>query len=684
MPASGFASLNRVLLSPAERPHRPPALPEPRQVSPLVVAAAAPVGALAIVLTNAIAIVLFVPWPDGGAWIRIQHHFFDLSQHLGLGVLAGALMFAFTRCLTSRLWRALLVYAVVTVVAMRFVLGRVLTRQADAAFDGFLAQPLWYAFVVLCGLAIPAAHFVGALLSPFKWLRWLPVLVALGGIVTNHLILRDDYPSVHGAIGWTAATMIGSALAPLVVARSARRFAWRGRPRGLRLALGAGVLVALVGLVVPPSNPVRLAQFREPGAHAAWALAMTVWTLPSMPEAKAPEGSTWFSDRSSLPDIPAGTKPKLGPVVVVITVDALRADVVLDPANDDRFPTLARLKRTGTTFTMARAPGSQTSVSLSAFFSGKYFSQLYWAKHGVGRTRFDYPADDPSVRFPALLSQAGVSTASYCSVNFLADEFGISQGFEEQEVVPKGRRHAHGQLMVDRVVQRLQKAGPEPLFIYTHLMEPHFPYNRGKLKKGPVFERYKSEIEVADLQLARVLRQLSKPNLRRRSYLFVASDHGEAFGEHGTTKHTKTLYEELVRIPLLVRGPGVAKREVSEPVSLIDLGPTVLDLFALPIPADYMGQSLVPLLEGKDVELDRPILAEGRLRRALFERNGLKVIVDERRKVVEAFDLNRDPDELVNLFEREPSRVASAVAALRAFFDVHTYRKNGYTPVYKP
>jgi len=657
---------------------------EPRRVSPLIVAVAPPLGALGIALTNAVAIPLAVPWPDGGAWIRAQHHFFDLAQHLALGVLAATLMFLFGRLVTSRFWFGFGVYALVTIALMQRVLGRVLTRQADAAFDGVMAEPLWVAFVVLCGLAIPTSHLVGALLSPYKWLRWLPVLLAIGGITTNHLLLRDDYPGVHGAISWTAATLMGAALAPAVAVRVAARLSWRGRPRGARYGLAAGLAIALAGLLIAPSNPVRLAQFREPGASAAWAFAMTVWSLPDMPEAKAPEGSAWYTARESLPDIDSGPRTKLNKIVVLITVDALRADVVLDPANDDRFPTLARLKRTGTTFTMARSPGSQTSVSLSALFSGKYFSQLYWSKHGTGRRRFDYPVRDPTRRFPAVLGSAGVTTVSYCSVNFLADEFGISRGFAEQETIAKGRRHAHGQAMIDRLLERLEKAGPEPLFIYTHLMEPHSPYDRGKLKKGSAFDRYKSEIEVADQQLARVLRVLSTRKFRRRSYLIVASDHGEAFGEHGTTKHTKTLYEELVRIPIIVRGPGVAHRAVSEPVTLMDLGPTVLDLFDVPIPGRFMGQSLVPILGGADVELDRPILAEGRLRRALFQRSGLKVIVDERRKVVEAFDLKADPDELVNLFEREPARVASAVSALRAFFDVHTARANGYKPIYKP
>ena len=169
-----------------------------------------------------------------------------------------------------------------------------------------------------------------------------------------------------------------------------------------------------------------------------------------------------------------------------------------------------------------------------------------------------------------------------------------------------------------------------------------------------------------------------------RGVLIVSADHGEAFGEHATFQHTKTLYEELVRVPLLVRGPGIVPRAIEERVGLIDLGPTILDLFGVETPAAFEGQSLVPLLEGRQVSLDRPLILEGRLRRAMYAEGGLKVIEDDRRKTVEVYDLARDPGELANLFDQDPGRSDPAVAALRAFFAAHRAKRAGYRPVYKP
>jgi arylsulfatase A-like enzyme len=213
-------------------------------------------------------------------------------------------------------------------------------------------------------------------------------------------------------------------------------------------------------------------------------------------------------------------------------------------------------------------------------------------------------------------------------------------------------------------------------------MEPHGPYDRGR-KDGTEYERYLSEIAVADAQIGRVAKLLEQ-RFPTRGILIVSADHGEAFGEHQTFQHTKTLYEELLRVPLLVRGPGVAHQTVTTRVGLVDLGPTILDLFGAPTPASYEGQSLAPILAGRPAALTRPLLAEGRLRRALYTADGLKVIADARRQVVEVYDLATDPGETRNLFDTDRSRSDPALAALDAFFAAHALRRPGYDAPYKP
>jgi arylsulfatase A-like enzyme len=288
------------------------------------------------------------------------------------------------------------------------------------------------------------------------------------------------------------------------------------------------------------------------------------------------------------------------------------------------------------------------------------------------------------VRFPQLLSAAGVATADFAGLAFLRSDFGVLRGFREETVVAQGRRHAEARELIDPLLARLSRAGPEPLFLYAHLMEPHWPYDRGR-KDGTDFERYLSEVAVADAAVGRVLTVLER-DFGARWALLVSADHGEAFGDadHATTGHAKTLYQELLHVPLLARSPAFPPRTIDTRVSMIDLGPTVLDLFGVATPATFDGQSLAPLLAGGARSFTRPLLAEGRLRRAITEPDGFKVIDDPRRKTVEAYDLARDPHETTNLYDAEPARTDAALAELRAFFAARTRREDGYVIPYEP
>ncbi|WP_044250219.1 sulfatase-like hydrolase/transferase [Chondromyces apiculatus] len=589
-----------------------------------------------------------------------------------------------------RWFAALLCYAAGAAVLMGVVLSDDLHRQARIPWGSRLEAPLFVLYALLCGLAVPLAHVVGTR----AWPRWLSVVLGVLGLVAlgaNHGFLRDDYPGVHGALAWVSGTLTGAAVAPCCARVVAR---WRPRTRAL---LGAASLLpfALV-LGAQPSNAVRLSLLRDPCSLAAWTLARVRWSSPGPQPAPGAEpplppdlSASFWRDRASLPPTPSRSSlaPGIAPVVVLITVDAMRADVLSDaahPAHERALPVLTTLAREGAYFPRVIAPGSQTAVSLATMFSGRYFSQMVWGMYGRGNARFVYPAKDPARRFPELLTEHGVRTASVCSLNFLAGAYGVARGFQDEQVVARGRHHAHAQAVVDPLLEILEGAGAGPLFVYAHLTEPHAPYDRGA-RTGGAFERYLSEVGVADAQLGRVVAVLEE-RFRDRGYLFVTSDHGEAFGEHGTREHSKTLYEELVQVPLLARGPGIVPRRIEERVGLIDLGPTILDLFGVETPASFFGQSLVPRLAGRageEAPLDRPLLAEGRLRRALYW-GDLKVIDDPRRKVVEAYDLAADPLETRNLFDAERPRVLPALLALRAFFKAHRPARPGYEPPYRP
>jgi arylsulfatase A-like enzyme len=614
------------------------------------------VGGSALALANAVDIAVAVPFT--GVRPRLLLHLVDAVLCLG-----GAAWLSLIFASLAKIRGGWLAIFAASVVAMGFVLGRELLRQANVPFESGLRHPLLVLYVALTGAAVPAAPLAGAWLARLGG-RGLALGLALGagGIALGHLVLRDDYPGVHTAVLWVSATLFGAAAAPRLMRR------WRPDARQL-----VAVVTLAAAALVPPRNAVRCELFRQPGAVVPWVLARIWWTAPRIASAAPPpqvEPLTEAAFREARWDLADE------PMVVLITIDALRADVIASGRFDDRLPTLARLRDEGAFFSQAIAPGSQTSVSLTSLFSGRHYSFLRWAYHGRGRSRYHYAAVDPTVRFPAILTASGVTTASVLSLPFLADEYGVTRGFAEETIVGSGKGHAEAALVMTPLLQLVRQRGEGPAFFFAHLTEPHEPYDRAT-REGTPFERYVAEVALVDRWLDRLLRSLR----RRRTYLIVTADHGEAFGEHGRYFHTKSLYDEMVAVPLILWGPGIARRRIERPVSLMDLGPTVLHLFGFPAPEHAMGRSLLPLARGLSEEHPSPVFAEGRLQRAYWRDDGLKVIEDTERKTVEVYDLSRDPAETENIFGREP-RADPAVAELRAFFAAHALP--GYEPPFKP
>jgi hypothetical protein len=636
-------------------------------------------GGLALLaVVNAVAIAVAVPFPKGGVSLRLTHHLFDAAETLGVGATLAIAVGAFVRFVRVPRWVLVgLAFAASVALANR-VLGDYLALQASHAVDGRFETAIFANSLAVFGGTLVAALCADSLCSRRPARRLLLVGAAILVMIVDQIPLRDDYMDTHGYLAFAAALLGGSAIATRV--ERAGRSLTRSRPgRTVLVALG---LFALFGIVAPPGNATRFELFRQPCAIASWVLATTVWRAPRLHTPVVPPPSPWLQDRSGAQPVPP-TLPPLLPsdaVVVLITIDAVRADIVADPANDARFPTFAKLKREGVVFTHASASGTQTGVSLSALFSGLYYSEQQWKNYGSGKNKHPYPAEDPSLRFPQILSDHDVATANVASLVFLGGDFGVARGFREEKLFGHAAQAAPGFQLIHALLDRLSHPGTGPLFLCTHLVDAHAPYGHGH--PGTDYERYLSSVATDDALVGRVQRMLEE-RFGQRWALFVSADHGEAFGEHETREHAKTLYEELLHVPLLARSPLFQPREIRERVGLIDLGPTILDLFGLATPATLNGQSLVPLLAGGNVALTRPLIAEGRLRQALTEPDGLKVIEDSRRKVVEVYDLGSDPGETRNLFDVEPSRADVALAELRGFFAVHARREGGYEAPYK-
>lgn len=536
----------------------------------------------------------------------------------------------------------------------------------------FLSSEVWLALAAgSAALGVVTLTWFGRWCAR-PWLRWGPVLVALGIAVANHRLAPNDYPGVHFFLALSAATLAGCALATRP-APPPRPASWLAHSARL-----AAALPAAYALVVPPTNALGMHLYRGSTAVLApWASRLQRLVPKHEAVAITPRTSRWYVARNATPAVPPSDVELLpeNPIVVLFVIDTTRHDV-LGAEYAERFPHLTRLKKRSVYFRTARSPAPATAQAVGAMMSGRYYSQLEWHKR-KGKP-YCYPDRDKEPRVPELLSAGGVQTASRTGLSGLANEYGIIRGIQDEVILKhRGRNTAMSTYVVPTAIARLENANDEPLFLYVHTDDPHAPYTTGKGGKTQ-FEKYLAEIAIVDAQLGQLLAAIEKQGLEERTLLIVTADHGEAFGEHDSKYHATTVYEELLRVPLLFVNPALEPRVVDQHVSLIDLGPTILDLFRLPTPGTFMGQSLVPLLAGRDVKLSRPLVADSpRLKRAMLFNDGKKLIVDSQTGVRELYDLEEDPGELKNIYDSHPeSPVYDQL--LGDFFEAHELKKDGY------
>jgi arylsulfatase A-like enzyme len=179
---------------------------------------------------------------------------------------------------------------------------------------------------------------------------------------------------------------------------------------------------------------------------------------------------------------------------------------------------------------------------------------------------------------------------------------------------------------------------------------------------------YDEEVRYLDGQLDRLLQGLAERGLSEQTLVIVVSDHGEEFFEHGSFEHGHSLYDEVLRVPLLMLGPGIGAQRLDTPVSITDLFPTILEALELEIPPGLAGQSLWPLLVGGDSSgmEDRALIAEVPLhgpRQWALLRWPWKVVVSPD-IAPRLFNLAQDPGEKINRAKSEPERMKALTREL--------------------
>jgi hypothetical protein len=592
---------------------------------------------------------------------RAVHRLYDAGQLVLAGVASfGAVELArrvFARYPRfDRAWAHALALGFAAFVVSLLTLENDVTNAA-----GRYAVPVGLALLVAsAGVAcvLGATVLVRALRSRRQRVALTGIGVALG--VANAFVLANDYPGVHLALAWLAALLVAHGVDGTLPSPGVGAV-------GRRLALAMLATFGVLAVAVPPPQGVRKRLIELPSAVLA-PFALRLLPDTSAAElARVPEAlrrSPWFRDRRRLASVPPTRALVLpeSPLVLFLTVDAMRADVLSEPRSLRELRAFAALKKRSAYFSAARAPASSTRPSMAATFTGRYANQLRWSKR-EGSTFLV----DPGPRLAELLSAAGVATVSLPLLQRIGSESGVGRGFQREI-----RKDFAAKELVDHIIELTNRL-EGPTFLYAHFGEPHAPYQGD----GTPRQRYLQEVTRVDRQLRRLLRHLDQSGLSARTLLVISADHGEAFGEHGVGNHATIVYEEVARIPLLVRGPGVVARELDVPVSLLDVTPTILDVFGLPAPGAFMGQSLAPLLAGQNVELERPIAicSAGSLDALYVPGSSKKVIFDGARRTIEVYDLARDAQERRNLVDTSEPQVEQAIEIAKLFFETHAWRR---------
>jgi hypothetical protein len=598
----------------------------------------------------------------GTVHTRVLQILYDLGHHAALASLAYGFGVGVIRLPTSRA-----VWATAALAAMSIVVGcHALAPDLVGLGERIARKQIgWvpYFLAVSASLSVPMAAVIGRTLAKRR-LRAAGLVLALVLVACNFRYLRGSHPGVHTFLTLQAAALASAVLLHLELPAGWSSVLHRARRYILVLAAGGAIAVGRA-----PDAEVRIALARV-NTSVLSPMMDIIWKRPELPPVTVPEElRPWFQPRlaggvvgpsSAVPIAP-------NPVVILLTVDALRADLFLDAQYAARLPQMTAFRDNSVFFSQARSTAPDTRTSLAAIFTGKLFSELPWTELYASIETYRGPY------FPERLTSRGVLT-----VNFAADyeiaskKRGVVRGFAEERIMlpSPGAKLALAHEVIKAIIARLGEEPERAMFFYSHLGDPHAPYDLGG-KGEDDRDSYVREVETVGRAIGELRRALKAPEFADRSVLILSADHGEFFGEHGYYYHGRTVYDDVVRVPLLISAPGIAPRQITAPVSLLDLGPTILDMFGVGWPSDFMGETIRPVIAGDNPWPNRPIPVQSRLDYGLVFSDGHKAMVNWSRNWEEVYNLNTDPDEKLNRRDRDVAAADQRIGLLREYFNAH-------------
>lgn len=502
---------------------------------------------------------------------------------------------------------------------------------------------------------------------------------------------------------WLAFPVVGAGLVNWESVAARAPVNWMGNA----LLLAASLLLLAV-LAAGYSRSRRGRGGREPGRR----LAVPLWlrALPGVVVVLAWIAAPWGAQPAFCPDNPKN--------VLIIGIDTLRADHTSlfrqDPRGLQLTPNLKRLAADAWVYRNATSQAPWTLPAFASILTGRY-PQEHGALSLFGSLR------RRELLLAEVLREAGYATAAIASGFFVNRWHGFAQGVEhfDDSAALAGYQAITSERVTDLGLEFLARRRPDaPFFLFLHYFDPHHEYRdhpdfsfaddysgpladpldldqlgvlRHQLTAADIAhleDRYDEEIAFTDRQVGRVLDALVETGLMDETAVVVVSDHGEGFLRHGWLGHVITLYEELVRVPLILRLPGQMEggREIEVPVETRAVFATVLDWLGVDPryvgPGDPLRDSLgsratreVPSQPGAAVAPvfalvwlpDAPPALGSHVRSGSIRSGDWKLILDMVRDETFLFNLATDPFEDRNLALQHPRRARDLRADLEAW-----------------
>jgi arylsulfatase A-like enzyme/Tfp pilus assembly protein PilF len=353
--------------------------------------------------------------------------------------------------------------------------------------------------------------------------------------------------------------------------------------------------------------------------------------------------------------------------VILISVDTLRADHL-----GRQTPHIDSLAKNGTLFSQATTPYPLTLPAHVALLTSTYPFSNGVLDNGI-------PLGPNATTLATIFQKAGYRTGAFVGSFVLDRRFGLSRGFEayngplDVHDNPTGAPIEHkrpGEQVEAAAKHWVEDNANAPFFLFLHLYDLHAPYS---LPADPSLRHgetgYQAELAHVDQILGDFFAFLDHRGLLQKSLIVFTSDHGEGLGDHGETSHGYFIYQSTLHVPLIIHWPVGSKRisqdRVDQPVSLLDVAPTILEAAGLARPTEMRGRSLFSGAANEDV------YSESVYARKHFGCSSLRSLRAGSFKYIDApkpelYDLAADPAEKSNIYDQQKPKAAELRKKMRA------------------